>query len=269
LKTFTTSVLICSLILSGIVASSTSAHAQATPVPSETGRSYNTRKLRIAQPSFNGVTSTYNNGTSNLSAPTPVTNGIGLESAQASFNTWVVMEDVEQLPSAPCYAELNVVKRVSSGLGATLGFPSFTGRIYATTIWDGEQGRTRQKQYPGTTGAVPNGGSTAEMTITPAGSLAAKFNGATVLTLNGVKCQGSGGVLYTPGGFVQVDRGFEGNTTASVWTNGSSIGQAKQKFGVGGSYTASPVLPTIQKTYASWSTTYNPNDNGGTIVMYR
>lgn len=143
--------------------------------------------------------------------------------------------------------------------------------MFAHTTYDA-QGVKRQKQTPvGTSGDSTQGGFVGTITIGSGGNL--QFSGGATLTVPNFQCRRSGaqGVVYVnPTGFSMVDRGFEGNTTASVWTSGASMGKTQERVG-SGNYQTSPnhYVPSGLPTYSTWGSSYNPNDNQGTIILFR
>jgi hypothetical protein len=235
-------------------------------------KNYNLRTVGSQSGSFTGVKSLYNNGASNLSTPVPTTyNG----PSQASFNTWLLLFN----PATnvyPCYAELDVIRRKSPATAAQQ--VTYDGWIYAVSTPKvnpvGDVDQVEYIQRDANQVVVNNtfgGGLNVEITY-QGNTLAAKRNGVSILTLPNFKCYQptSNGTLQllNPVGGYRADYGFEGNTSASVWTNGASIGKMQQRIGNGAYSTSSSMTyPTPQ--LSTWSNTYNPNDNSGTMILFR
>jgi hypothetical protein len=176
---------------------------------------------------------------------------------------WVKMNSSSQPYS--CYAEVVLLKRRSSATS------SYEGRVFAHTTYDVTLTK-QQIQNLGTSGNFTQGGFVGNITIGSGGNLQFNGGGAT-LTVPNFQCfriSGGNTAFVNPTGFYEVDRGFEGNTTASVWTNGASMGKTMERSGSGNYQTSSNhYVPTGGATYSTWSTSYNPNDNQGTIIMFR
>jgi hypothetical protein len=240
-----------------------------TPIPASSGgRSFNVRSVSNPNNNWTGATTTFNNGTSNLSVPVATGTPGTASTTQASFNMWVYMQTSASAPG--CYAEVDVLKR-NSVLPPTATFTgTYSGRIFTYTTVN-PQGKPIQPQFAPTpiVNNTAQGGMVGEITIGSNGNL--KFSGGGVtLTTPNFQCKASNGVYVYPTGFSIVDRGFEGNTTASTWTNGSSMGKTQERIG-SGSYQTSPnqVIPPVAFTYPSWTSSYSANDNQGTIILFR
>jgi hypothetical protein len=252
------------------VASASPSMAQSPGLDAITGRNYNLRRVYSSSGIFSGAKATYNNGASNLSVPTP--NG-GVNPAQASFNTWLLLNPRDNYP---CYAELLVARRKwKAGTATSVQKGDYYGWIYAITQTN-VAGNQVQTEYIQLVNGLPSsntasGGLAVEITYS-GNTLQGKRNGASVLTSNNFKCYqntANGFFSVNPTGVYGVDYGFEGNTMASVWTNGASIGKMQQKIGNSAYTTLANPYQTITPGLPSWSNSYNPDDNLGTMIMFR
>ncbi len=169
--------------------------------------------------------------------------------------------------SGGCYAELDVVKRVSNALVPPKD-ATFSGVIYAVTSYDAAQGGNIQKQYKSTTTSAAQGGTNIDLTINSAGSLKGFVNNTAVPVTINAKCVGSNGLPYTPTGFNLAEWGFEANNTGGLYTNGASIGNTQIRQGAG-SFNAPSSVISQPSYYGTWASSYSPTNSGGTMIMTR